>query len=76
MSFDHLDARLLKGLSDEHLQDRFDLKVVVEEIRVIVMNLDTHISTLFIWDVNGRGRQINIVVRLNLRLIDHIVTII
>jgi len=76
MGLDHLDAGLLKRFADEHLEDRLDLEVKVEQVRVDVLDLNGLIIAFFIGDVGGGRRAIDIVVRFDLRLVNHVVAVI
>ena len=76
MGLDHLDAGLLKRFTDEHLEDGLDLEVKVEQVRVDVLDLNGLIIAFFIGDVGGGRRAIDIVVRFDLRLVNHVVAVI
>ena len=76
MLLDHLDPGLFETLADEDLENRLDLEVKVEEVWVDVLHLDGLIGALFVRDVRCTRWPINVVIRLYLRLVDHIVTIV
>ena len=73
---DHLNPGLLQTLSNEHLKYRLNLQVKVKKIWIDVFYLNSLVCAFFIWDISRAWRSINVVVWLNLRLIDHIITII
>ena len=73
---DDLNPGLLQTLSNEHLKDWLNLQVKVEKIWIDVFNLNSLVYALFIWDISCTWGSINVVVWCNLRLIDHIITII
>lgn len=72
----HFNPSLLQRLTNKHLQDRLHFQVVVEKVRVYILNLDALISALFIRNVSRRGRPVDVVVWLDLGLINHIVAIV
>ena len=76
MGLDHLDAGLLKRFADEDLKNRLNLEVKVEQVRVDVLDLNGLIIAFFIGDVGGGRRAIDIVVRFDLRLVNHVVAVI
>ena len=76
VSLDHLDASLFEGFADEDLENGLSLQVEVKEVRVYVVDLDGLICPLFIGDVSGRGRTIDIVVWLDKGLVDHVVAVV
>ena len=76
MLLNHLNPGLLETLTDEYLENGLDLEVKVEEIGVDVLHLDGLIGALLIGDISCTWRPINVVIRLYLRLVDHIVTIV
>ena len=62
MVLNHLNSGLFESLANEDLEDGLDLEVIVEEIRVEVVDLDSLISALLVRDVSGGGWAVNVVV--------------
>ena len=63
MVLDHLNSGLFEGLANEDLEDRLYLKVIVEEVRVDVVDLNGLIGALLVRDVSGGGWAVDVVVR-------------
>lgn len=76
MLLNHLDACLLEGLSHQDLKDWLNLHLVVKEIGIVVVDLDGNISAFLIRDVCRRRWSIDVIVRLDLRLMLHVVVVI
>ena len=62
MVLNHLDSGLFESLANEVLEDGLDLEVIVEEIRVEVVDLDSLIGALLVRDVSGGGWAVDVVV--------------
>ena len=73
---DHLNPGLLQTLSNEYLKDRLNLQIKVKKIWIDVFDLNSLVCAFFIGDISRTRRSIDVVIWLNLRLIDHIITII
>ena len=76
MLLNHLNPCLLQRLTNKHLQDWLHFKVVVEKVRVYILDLDGLIGAFFIGNVSRRGGPVDVVVWLDLGFIDHIVAIV
>ena len=76
ITLNHFDACLFKRLTHQDLQDGLNLEVEVKQVWIHVLNLDALVCALFIRNVNSRGRSIDVVIWLDLKLIDHPVVII
>lgn len=76
MLLNYLDACLLEGLSHQDLKDWLNLHLVVKEIGIVVVDLDGNISAFLIRDVCRRRWSIDVIVRLDLRLMLHVVVVI
>ena len=76
MGLNYFNASLLERFANEHLKDRFDLQIEIKQVWIDILHLDCLVSAFFIWDVHSTWWSIDVVVRLNLRLIDHPVAII
>lgn len=76
MLLNDFNPSLLETLADEHLKDRLSLKVKIEEIWVDILHLNCLIIALFIRNISRTWWSINVIIRFNLRLINHIVTIV
>ena len=62
MVLNHLNSGLFESLANEDLEDGLDLEVIVEEIRVEVVDLDSLIGALLVRDVSGGGWAVDVVV--------------
>ena len=76
MSLNHFDSSLLESFANKYLKDWLGFHLEIEQVSVVVANLNCLIGSLFVWNVSRRGRSIDIVVRLDLRLILHVVVVI
>ena len=76
MLLNYLDACLLERLSHQDLKDWLNLHLVVKEIGIVVVDLDGNISAFLIRDVCRRRWSIDVIVRLDLRLMLHVVVVI
>ena len=76
MGLNYFNASLLERFANEHLKDRLSLQIEIKQVWIHILHLDRLVSAFFIWDVHSTWWSIDVVIRLNLRLIDHPVAII
>ena len=62
MDLDHLNAGLFEGLANEDLEDRLDFEIIVEEVWVVIVDLDSLIGAFLVRDVSGGGWAVDVVV--------------
>ena len=62
MGLDHLNLGLFECLANEDLEDGLNLEVIVEEVRVEVVDLDSLVGALLVRDVSGGGWAVDVVV--------------
>jgi hypothetical protein len=63
------------GLSNQDLKDGFYLKFKVKEVSVFVINLDLLIISLRVRHEDGRGGSVDVIVRLELVFIYHVLMV-
>jgi hypothetical protein len=73
--FNNLNSSMFKALSDQDLENGLSFQVEVKQVKVLVNDLDLLVLTLSVGDKDGLGGSVNIVVRLDISLIDHVLSI-
>ena len=73
--FNNFNSGVFDRFTNKHLQNRFNFVFIIKQISISVKNLSLFYFTFRIWNQNGIWRSINIIVRLNVVLIDHVLMI-
>jgi len=73
--FDCLDAGVFNCLTHQNLQHWLHLPFKIEQIVITVKYLSEFLVPFFVWDVGGIGSPVDEVVRLDFRLVDHVLVV-